>query len=631
MSLQVWLPLNGDLHNQGLNGAAAITTNSATVNANGKIGSCYLFDGTSNYMQFSNFNMDSLLGFSIACWIKPATDSIGGLFLVRSSSTHRIRLDDSGLTFRDTKNSNQRSIPWNHTFIADKWVHVCTVYKQGEVFIYCDGELTNHDTSYYHSDGQTNTSNTEIRIGRSQSTSGNVYFNGSINDFRIYDHTLSAKEVKEIAKGLMLHYKLNDKYAEPTQNLITTADCLSSTCYNGATSKYSYGTTTNMYKEVTTFDGHHGTKVYMGTNGDPAFPYVYVNGMFTSDGTNQPAYKTLSFDYYSNISTSIRAYKLGSGNGTATYRLTNSNGISTGTGNDAVSIPIISNEWNHVEITFHGTTAANSEWGYIQNYPSHTSNTNNFWFFSNMQLETKDHATGYAGVGGIRSNGVVYDSSGYQYDAVLIGETTIRAGDSARYDAYAYFNGSSGSTIKCNTNKWMIQGTEQLTINFWAKAITWSTNGGRLISCTESGGWNLEGGNSGYWRFPVHVYTDAAKSALAYKYDSKEIKISDLIANEWNMITLVYDAAQGTKTYINGELHHTYNNVSYGIHYNTNVRLYLGCEAAGSPTTPYFVGQESDFRIYATVLSAEDIKELYNTSASIDNKGNIYAREVIEI
>jgi hypothetical protein len=48
MALQVWLPLNGDLHNQGLSNVT-VTNNGATVDNNGKIGKCYSFDGTDDF------------------------------------------------------------------------------------------------------------------------------------------------------------------------------------------------------------------------------------------------------------------------------------------------------------------------------------------------------------------------------------------------------------------------------------------------------------------------------------------------------------------------------------------------------------------------------------------------------
>jgi len=51
--------------------------------------------------------------------------------------------------------------------------------------------------------------------------SGN-YLNGYLNDFRIYNHALSTKEVREIAKGLLLHYKL-DQAAFYQANKLTTA------------------------------------------------------------------------------------------------------------------------------------------------------------------------------------------------------------------------------------------------------------------------------------------------------------------------------------------------------------------------------------------------------------------------
>ena len=42
MALQVWLPLNGNLNNQGL-ANVTVSNSGATVNSAGKIGSCYAF------------------------------------------------------------------------------------------------------------------------------------------------------------------------------------------------------------------------------------------------------------------------------------------------------------------------------------------------------------------------------------------------------------------------------------------------------------------------------------------------------------------------------------------------------------------------------------------------------------
>lgn len=45
MSLQVWLPLNGNLNNRGGAGLTA-TSNALTINSAGKTGSCYSFNGS---------------------------------------------------------------------------------------------------------------------------------------------------------------------------------------------------------------------------------------------------------------------------------------------------------------------------------------------------------------------------------------------------------------------------------------------------------------------------------------------------------------------------------------------------------------------------------------------------------
>ena len=221
----------------------------------------------------------------------------------------------------------------------------------------------------------------------------------------------------------------------------------------------------------------------------------------------------------------------------------------------------------------------------------------------------------------------ILDSSGYGHKTSIIGTLTLDEDDSARYTNSIKFNGSNAA-IKITENNWAVQGMREMTINVWAKSSSWS--GAHLFSCTESGGFNTENGSSGYLRFPVNVYTNEAQTSTAYKYDSQEIQISALSTDKWNMLTFVYDSA-GTRTYINGILHHTYTNVSYGIHFNLNARLFLGCEANGtSASSPYFNGKMNDFRLYCTALTADDIIQLYHIGAKIDNKANFHTYEINE-
>ena len=207
MALQVWLPLNGDLHNQGLTNIT--TTNyGATINDSGKIGKCYSFDGTDDYLQLINFNPSGWAEFSISFWCYP-TAALNYVFLIRSGSTHQVRISGDGFTFRDTLNSTQRTTAFGTTIEQNIWTHITCVYNKGEVYIYINGVQTAHRTNYYNVNATLNSDLTEIRFARQQSSSGNTYYTGKLNDIRIYNHALSAKEAEEISKALVLHYKLN--------------------------------------------------------------------------------------------------------------------------------------------------------------------------------------------------------------------------------------------------------------------------------------------------------------------------------------------------------------------------------------------------------------------------------------
>ena len=70
-----------------------------------------------------------------------------------------------------------------------------------------------------------------------------------------------------------------------------------------------------------------------------------------------------------------------------------------------------------------------------------------------------------------------------------------------------------------------------------------------------------------------------------------------------------------------GDLSHIGTNASIG-NSSTNA-------AAGAGNQIY--GSLSDFRIYATTLSAEEILTLYKNSGIIDNNNNVYTREFKEV
>ena len=89
---------------------------------------------------------------------------------------------------------------------------VVLVYDTTHLYGYLNGNLMYTYTGILTTKNKTSG---DYYLGRDNRT-GDTAFNGRLNDFRIYDHCLSPKEVEEIAKGLALHYKLN----EPNENLV---------------------------------------------------------------------------------------------------------------------------------------------------------------------------------------------------------------------------------------------------------------------------------------------------------------------------------------------------------------------------------------------------------------------------
>ena len=602
MSLQVWLPLNGNLNNQGLDGSLEFAnTASATVAADGKIGSCYSFSATSGTglllskgKSASEF-MDAYINhhsWSMCAWVRTTSNDnvVFGL-------TYGLRLWCGSTNYVNLYNSTRNvSASNNISTIDGKWHHICATYNtlDNAVNVYVDG--IKGTTSYYPS-GETYASSwsNSVAIGRdfnNSTASSHYYFQGSMNDVRIYDHCLSAKEVKEISKGLVLHYKLSDPYIESTINY--SSQSASSGGWNNSGSSVRNNDDTSV-------------------------------GRFSSNCPVLSIQQTVAGNSaitFGNVSTSTHTALKGATVTASVYTYIQDVGCSSSVvylrstvndnkeGNNICNLQYKGsfnpqswpkNQWIRIEGT--GTIASTETAVYFCTY---TNNLNEKRYFTCWQLELKDHSTPF--VIGSRDESTVYDCSGIANNGTKIGGVLPSSIPlPIRYEKSYNFDGSTGSIQIPNLATLVPSG--EFTMNCWIyHDNTWSSEGYETIF----------GGPSGFELDAKHSTTNSPR---LYACDwGKGSATYEL--NKWNMITMTRNTSE-TKFYINGELKIT--------------------GSAGSiPPGSYFIGawktsngqnykgRISDFRLYSTVLSVDDIKTLYNTSASVDKNGNMYAYEFKE-
>ena len=209
MALVSWFPLNGDIRDR-INGNVFSNASSATFVETDMFGKSL---GGSN-VQFAFpasvtneiFNSDCC---SIAFWIyvtgTSGSDIIFGNTDMSASSTNRkyslfqySTCNDLYLSWQNDDATMYTSFVISGALPSQKWTHVCLAYDGTKgIYCYINGELKWSTT----------------RTASQEAATWNVAMNAFkqsplryLNDFRIYNHCLSVKEVKELAKGLFLKY-----------------------------------------------------------------------------------------------------------------------------------------------------------------------------------------------------------------------------------------------------------------------------------------------------------------------------------------------------------------------------------------------------------------------------------------
>lgn len=578
MALQIWLPLDGTLENKGCTNVTVVN-NGATVNTAGKIGSCYSFDGSDDYISLVCPKLNSIFSggaqpFSVAMWINHADSSrailMGAYGLPNTSNNSFFNLElSTAHAYRFDWRANPDWYPNNTNVGSATWSHVVCTYDGTQVKIYLNGSLTatrsgtlatlEYAGPYY--------------LGRDSRT-GTTAFNGKMNDFRVYDHCLSAAEVKELSQGLILHYKLDESYPLINKNILMDYPKIyNPTSYNA----YQLNMTENLIADQTytlqfwDIDISHTGK----TTSDLGISVYWGGGAIalkTLNGTN----------YFTN--------------GHADYLV--------------CTFTITSSQASHAN--------ASNQWLNIYNSVPEVTGTKNM-HIGKWKLEKGSMATDYIEYDlSNKANNpfVVTDSSGYGHHGKVV-NTVSYTNDTPRYEMS--LNKPSGSAINCGRGGMV---TDSLTVNLWGKWSTW----GNPVSCTEGGGWNFENN-------PVSFASYI--SGVGYESSSYPKASVQPTANEWHMLTGVYDRVnQKRAIYIDGKLADEKTmTVSNPISYNGSNVIWLGAEASGNATNfanANYNGKISDFRIYCTALSAEDILDLYHTSAKIDRTGKVHTFEFVE-
>ena len=568
------MPLTGDLHNQGLEDVT-ITNNGATVDNNGKIGKCYSFDGNSSQIRFNSDWIPAMQGhdFTIAFWAYNNDDGDRSvMFATTPTSGWGISIEKTtGNTLRVYWQGNPDIIISDFTLPVGEWVHIAETYTNNSLYVYKNGEKVYERLDTVLASNLTNTWS-YAAIGRDVRT-GSTAFKGKLNDFRWYDHALSPREVKEIAKGLVCHYTLSGIGGENLSNFSSYANNWSMEELTG----------TNYTDDV------YGNVIKLSTSAASKRMYHSVSNVWTSGQKYAVSFLAkaessgVTCDMSRSLANVSETFSLSEDWKRYTGTITCTETVSGGTlsfriyqANAVVYITQIKLEY--------GTIAT----PYIPNSTDP--------LYTKMGLD----------------DGIEYDVSGYCHNGIKTGAITYDI-DTPRYWTSSKFD--TGMDI-CGDNP-LSSPCTQFTVAGWVNLTTgYATNQG----------FHIFGFDGVYCRICISKDNAAVRVLLrdgTTNYTgSSAMAASALTAEKWNHYAITFD--NGTlKIYINGLLDSTTTASITSVTFpSTYIRI-------GRYNIEQPKGKASDIRFYVTALSAEDILALYNNPVSLSSNGALLTQSEV--
>ena len=608
MSLQVWLPLTQDYKNCGASGLNFIPENTdytGLTSAGGKIGAlCYYNNSHSIGSLVSDKTINLGNKLTMSCWVNFSTLYSGSALGAAMGGQHRYHTcSGMGLTIKyinattgqlslNTGTGSDRTYNTycgSTTLYAGTWYHVAFTYDGSTIKLYVNGKLDGT-----HSYGGQYNIEDYVVVGAWSlaSTSGRVAYDGykllgHMNDFRIYDHVLSRKEIKELSKGLALHYQLK-------------APRLNNFCQNTPFNIYNnYGVSSSLTKLDETFMGQPVYRLTMTPTSGALSDFqtnLWSHGVYQSAWTFSAYTKYCYWIYYRPVShrdvrvggtasnigewTEIAPEYFGDGwyrvgqyrNGTSTSDRTDSIFTSFYTPTAATNVPITLDFCCPYLIA--GQTSIIDTYGWIN--------------YTNSEV----------------------NATGYGNNASIVGTLTADP-DSPRYKNSSLFEAGSYLQVPAMSFAGM---ANSYTFSYWAKIgdmsgkMVWGFADGNRLNVYPSSwfNWNTGDGANNPFQSNGSNISFTSYNGAWHHY---------AVTGNGSTTTLYIDGvAKGTAK--------TYQPI-------TGTQLFLSGWNASSDYA-WHNGSIVDFRVYGTCLSASDVAELYGASASVARDGTLFAYDFDE-
>jgi len=619
MALKVWLPLNGNLNNQGLSNLSFTNENvsNLVVDNNGKIGKCYsrpTKQTAGRIISDKTINLDN--NFTMCCWanVSDGIASANGLVSNHDHSSNTgVGINVKYISSTDFRISCSTGTGTGRTYesyygttnIKDTWHHLALTYDKTakQLLLYVDGVVEYTLNNYLNASKEDYIMLFEWSTNYNQT---NYRPAAKLNDVRIYDEALSPKQIKEISKGLIAHYKLDNQFRS-NRNI---------------TLGY-YGPTTN-----SGWGGHRGNANYTNEEDNSKLPFskiikfvvTYDTSLGTGGGTS--VYPTTSYYVSGNTQYTYSIYiksedDLSYMNGNFLYRYeydTNGTKLIEGGVCARERKEEIGNGWYRIWGTF--TTQENTV---RLTLPFYTyCGKNNVYYLGGEQLELGDTMTPYIDATYVLSL-TEEDCSGNGYNGKVNGTLKYNP-DSARYSGSTTFDGTTFTDYIWRPQFDFLTGP--LTYNCWVYQTSATPTTQFIMS---------QGRDYGTYGFNLGAVSGVPRMWVGGTSQAIINGTTSLVDNKWHMLTGTWDGVTA-KLYVDGAVVGSAAMADIGYAQSSGAFVIGKMSYNYTSSTTYFpfAGSISDAKVYATALSADEILTMYKNSGIIDNKGNVYTYEFIE-